>query len=352
MQAGTKKTNVLRRQFYTSDGLLFLASRGVKHTMHQGSAALAVYITLGVVSTILIIVAVTAGLSRSECTVSRCSTSAECTAAVPRCDTQMGVCGPCTGDADCADQTGKPECNTRTGACEATTACTATSCTAVLPKCNAQTGVCGKCTADRDCGHQAGKPKCNTGTGACEATAACTAMSCTAALPKCNAQTGVCEKCTADPDCAHQAGKAKCNTRTGACKAGGGTKALGSACASPGECASVACTGGFCVFADTQLCGDGKCAKCGIIDPSKAEWAKGTTLGTCTTGSAAGNNPGCFSVAGGGASCSSAPGSQNTCGVGCPCYMCPGVCASDADCSTAGSWPAGTKCRNQKCVTP
>jgi hypothetical protein len=320
---------------------------------------LAIYLILGISTTILIVVAILAtagGLSAQSCRA-----YSDCPADAAKC--LEDECCPCMTDDDCSAHPGTT-CHDGICAgsplkgCSKPTDCPKNS----AAKCNTQTGKCGPCAGDDDCTGHTGKTTCKSGVcqalpKKCSKPADCL----TAASAKCNTQTGKCEPCADDADCAGHGSKTSCVS--GTCKPTK-AKSLGAACATAGECGSGTCTSGYCVFADTTLCADGSCARCGAVDPSKPEWATSNlTAGTCSTGPSSGNNPGCFSVAktaiSAGKQCPTAPNSTDyVCSPECPCFICPKntACSTEKDCAAGGTagtkWPAGTKCMIGKCVPP
>ena len=151
-----------------------------------------------------------------------CSNDGTCPPGTPYCDTKLGYCVQCVGDANCGTNrvcsandtcvtcTSDSQCSAPTAHCSAAGACVmctdTTQCTAGQ-QCNTNTNKCvAGCGSNGDCGSAA--PICNTAQMYC---VDCLQSSdCSGSTPACDTTDNTCVGCLQDTDCTN-APKLKCS---------------------------------------------------------------------------------------------------------------------------------------------
>jgi len=146
-----------------------------------------------------------------------CTSSSECSGALPVCDTTVGSpfageCVACTGTTGCGGLT--PYCDPTTDTCRA---CMASDCTGTTPICETSgtaSGTCVACDAENHSSCTGATPVCDPAVFVC--VGCVTTADCPSSTPICDVATQTCRTCAANSDCPGDV----CDTQSGSSKVG------------------------------------------------------------------------------------------------------------------------------------
>jgi uncharacterized repeat protein (TIGR01451 family) len=268
-------------------------------TTSNGGLATATAKANGVAGTFTVVASTTnAPMTAVFSLENQCTSSSQCQASKPYCNTTTHACEACTLDSQCG---GSLYCLTGAGTCVA--CLTDSTCSGTTPICSQADNTCTKCSNGNQCvTKSASAPTCQVD-GSCTG---CTGDSgCSGSTPACLA--GSCVGCTSNAHCTADTAPI-CDTGTHTC----------GPCASDGDCAT---------FTNNTACqSNGSCGQCSASNNQACDGTSKpyclTSTATCVTcrtnGDCPEQAPNCFP-------------DDHTCGG----------CASDGDCSGGQYCSAG-----------